>query len=374
MHSKLLHFLILVSSPVFAGELLYPVGSDAQRNLLYLIYQKTPSHIELWSWNPTTKQAEQMLLSRITPAGFRLLPDGKSFSFIDQGLLKIKQPLKRSPRTIEFDAPLYHVELVNWIDDKSCYTHGKYLDRFGLFHITIDGEVFPLCMSDTADCLYPQKVGEDLFYIERDAQWRYRIVKTSYLLSPAFDNFQERRAWHDTHRPIQEMIIDFAQRPIVFLLMISAQEGFVLEHDRAMSRRDRTVEFSFHHISKQEGGVWRAERLFQFSIPSRFLFLGKEDRFYEALLPLLPRQMGGQILYVDALEKELGLFGYDQGEMGTRQLLSSSSQSFFAPILFKGQVFCGGTLGEQISMESNDEGVQVKLVGIPNFERFFVLT
>ncbi len=364
LHSKFLHFLIFLSSPVCAGEFLYPVGADPHQSLIYLIYQKTPSHIELWGWNPKTKQAQQMLLSRLTPAGFQMLPDGRSFSFIDQGLLKIKQLVKRSPRTIEFDAPLYNVELVHWIDVRSCYTHGKYADHFGLFHISLDGDVSPLCMKDKADCLYPQKVADELFYIERDERWRYRIMKTAYRVSPVLDSFCERRAWYEAQQHDTEMLIDFAQRPIVFLRMVSEKKGFVIEHDRAMSRRDQSVEFSYHRIEKQESG-WSSERLFRFSVPARFLFLGKQDRFYEALLPLLPRQIGERILYVDAVNRDLGLFRYDLTSSTTHKVLASDEQSFFAPILWKEQLLSGGSLGDEIRMEPTDFGVQVRLVGIP---------
>ncbi len=364
LHSKFLHFLIFLSSPAFAGEFLYPVGADSHQSLIYLIYQKTPSHIELWGWNPDTKQAQQILLSRLTPAGFQLLPDGRSFSFIDQGLLKVKQLLKRSPRTIEFDAPLYNVELVHWVDEQCCYTHGKYKDHFGLFHITMDGDVSPLCMADKADCLYPQKVGDELFYIERDERWRYRIAKTEYVLPPELDSFGERRAWYKVQRQDPEMLINFAQRPIIFLRMVNEKEGFVIEHDRAMSRRDHAVEFSYHRIEKQ-GKDWSSERLFRFSVPSRFLFLSKQDRFYEALLPLLPRQIGGNVLYVDSADRDLGLFRYDLTSKTTHKVLESDEQSFFAPIFFNEQLLSGGSLGDEIRMEPTDIGVQVRLVGIP---------
>jgi len=363
-NSKFLHILIFLNSPVLAGEFLYPVAVNPDQSFVYLVYQKAPNHIELWGWSPTTKEAHSLLFSRLTPAGFRLLPDGKSFSFIDQGQLKIKQLMKRSPRTIEFDAPLYNVELVHWIDEKTCYTHGKYADHFGIFHITIDGEVFPLQIANSADYLYPQKVGDTLFSIERDAQWRYRIIQTKYVVPPELDSFSERRRWYEAHHREPEQIIDFTQRPIVFLRMVNEEEGFVIEHDRAMSQRDRTVEFKYHHLKKREGG-WQTEQIFQFSIPSRFLFLGKSDRFYEALLPLLPRQIGNRILYVDAVDRELGLYQYDLESRSRQSLIADHEQSFFAPIFWNGQLLAGGSLGDQVSMEPTDFGVQVNMIGIP---------
>ena len=83
-----------------AKEFLYPVGYHPVQNKVFVIYQKNSSHLELWEWDPFTHYSYQILFSRYSPAGFTFLPDYSGFSFIDDGLLKVKQLIKGSPRTI----------------------------------------------------------------------------------------------------------------------------------------------------------------------------------------------------------------------------------------------------------------------------------
>ena len=360
-------FLVLFYfSPVYTGEFLYPVGVDYRSPIIYLIYQKTPSHIELWGWNYTTKHAYQMLLSRFTPAGFRMLPDGKGFSFIDKGILKVKQFFKRSPRIIEFDAPLYNVEVVHWIDDHSCYTSGKYREHFGIFYIDYDGMVSPLCISDDADCMYPQKAGDKLFYIERDEQWHCRIAQTEYVLPPDYATFSDRQEWYKMHRSPSQTLLDFGQNQIVFLYMISKREGFVVEHSRSISKRDTSITFSYHHIKKTRDN-WTSENLFTYSVPSELLFSGNPARLYEALLPLLPYHYKNYIWYVDSVNNDLGIFVYDIHKKLKKSVLLKENQSFFSPMLIQGKIFCGGMMvqGGKIGMEENTVGVSVNLEEVP---------
>ncbi len=346
-------------------EFLYPVGVDSHRSLVYLLYQKNPTHIELWGWDYKTKRANQMLFSRFTPAGFRMLPGGDGFSFIDNGLLKIQQFLKRSPRTVEFDAPIYNVEVVHWVDAKLCYTSGKYVDHFGIFAIDYDGAISPLCLSDSSDCMYPQKVDADLFYIERDSQWQYRVMRTDYILPPSYETFQERRAWNESHVLPSERILDFGNNPIIFLSMVSSNEGFMIGHSPTISNRDSLVQFEYYHITKQDD-TWNSETLFSFEIPSKFLVLGHRSRLYEALLPLLPQHDADRITYVDSVNGDLGLFVYDRKTKTREILFHEENHSRFASIRVEARVFCGGKIGAGIGMEACDVGGEVELQEIPH--------
>ncbi len=348
--------------PLSAGEFLYPVGADSQHSMLYLIYQKTPDHLELWGWDYKTGYAYQMLLSRFTPAGVRMLPSGSGFSFIDKGILKVKQFFKRSARAIEFDAPLYNVEVVHWIDDTLCYTSGKYQEHFGIFQINDYGELFPLCVADDLDCMYPQKIENDLFYIERDAQWHCRVVKTKYILPPESGTFAEKFTWYQINHKPSEIIIDFNENQIVFLNMISGQEGFVIEHSPVISSRDTTVAFAYHHIYKQDD-IWRSENIFTFCVPSDFLFLGKQTRLYEALLPLLPYHHEDLIFYSDSVGQDLGIFVYDINTKTKKILIQKPNQSLLGLFLIQNKIFCGGQMvpGGAIQMGANDVGVRVEL-------------
>lgn len=352
---SVLVFFLCANVGVNAAEFLYPVAID-KNGSLYLIYQKTANHIELWEWDPQTKQADQLLFSRFTPAGFRLLPMGDGFSFVDNGILKVKKFVKRSPRTIEFDAPIYQVEIVQWIDNNTCYTSGKYKENFGIFQIDYEGEVNPVYLRECIDCMYPQKINDCLWYIERDERGYYRVMQTSYL--PSIGNtFNERISWHQEHLPNSESIASFEKQPIAFLSMISLSEGFVIGHPPLVSRTEHIIPFDYYHLKKDEG-VWQVTHLFSFYIPSDLLFIGKSSRLYESLLPLLPQHIGQKIVFSSMDDFGiLSLFAYDTASK--INILLPDTQNLFPPVRNK----CGGLLGDKVVMGVGRRGgVRVGLV------------
>jgi len=91
----------------YAIEFLYPVAQINQdgTNKIYVMYQKSLTHVELWVWDPETKVATKGLLSSHTPVNFRLLPGNKGFSFIDNGRIKIKLFNHRSIQSIDIYDP-----------------------------------------------------------------------------------------------------------------------------------------------------------------------------------------------------------------------------------------------------------------------------
>lgn len=339
-----------------ATEFLYPVAHGTNE-LFYVMYQKTPHHIELWEWDIHTKQAEQLLFSRFTPAGFRLLPTGDGFSFIDNGILKVKKFVKRSPRIIEFDAPIYQVELVHWIDDSACYTSGKYQHNFGIFHIDYEGEVAPLCVKESVDCMYPQKVRDTLFYIERDERSQCRIMQTDYMPAQG-DTFDERLAWHyNQHQEFKE--IAFFVKPIVFLSMVSSEEGYVISHPPLVNRTDPLITFEYYRLYKDTGN-WHVQLLFSFSIPSHLLFVGSTTRLYESLLPLLPRHYDHKIVFAHTHESpQFSLFVYDHATKAIRSI--DQSHGLFPPI----DHISGGELAGHVAMGVAEQGeVKIGLVEV----------
>lgn len=338
------------------SEYLYPVAVDNAAQKAYLIYQKNPYHIELWHCDLKTKYADQLLLSRFTPAGFALLPSAKGFSFIDNGILKVQKFLKRSPRTIEFDAPIVQTELIHWVTDEVCYTSGKYRDHFGIFQIDLDGQVSPICLQQDIDCMYPQKVGSHLFYIERDLAWRYRVCRVPYHSWQGTD-FQDRINRYQSSACISHEIISFDKTPIVFLKMVSDTRGYALSHPQQVSRCDREISFDYYAIIKKEAG-WHKEKLFSFQIPGDLLLLGSPMRLYESLLPLLPRHQGTTIIYPTVSQNELNLCAYNCITMQTNQLPHSTN--LFPPI---GHL-CGGMIDDRrVALKAADaDSIQVKLI------------
>ena len=345
---KRLFILLLVWGYCHATEFLYPVAPVSNSDYLLLIYQKTPHHIELWQWDVHTKQAETVLLSRYTPAGLRLLPNNRGYSFIDNGRIRIKKWAKRSPRNIELDGPICNIELINWIDELTCYTSGKYQDCFGIFQVDDEGTVCPIAVDAESDFMYPQKIDDTLFFIIRDKYRQYHIATMLYHAhGKEYDEFYDRIHSHVPEKP--DTIVDCGLQPIVFLQMITQREGFYLAHPRAISKKDRYILFSYHHLTQQEE-VWKSEQLIVFSIPTSLLFTGKESRLYEALLPLVPQYEDGSIFYSDCAESEyLTLYRYCLEHGKNIQISPDREQHhFFAPVFSGRRMYYGGKLCDQL--------------------------
>ncbi len=354
---KRILIVLLLVPYLRASEYIYPVAKVANRPVLYLIYQKSPHHIELWEWDYNTNYAFQMLLSRFTPAGLSLLPDEGGFSFVDNGIIKIKQFLKRSPRSLELDAPIGHVELLHWVTNKICFTSGQYQDYFGIFQIDYEGMVYPLVMSPHTDCLYPQKVNDRLFFIARDDRRIYQIVETLY--DPQGinkDKFPERLKEYEEQCAKSQVILDYQFQPIVFLHMVSCREGYVLAHPRALSKKDKRIRFSCHQLTKKEKD-WCSKELFSFSIPTQLLFTGNYARLYEALLPLIPLYDVNYIYYVDCKNGiNLNTYKFDRASKKSKRLTNSQGEEqFFGLALLSNKLIYGGRLCDNLPGQLSGE-------------------
>ena len=339
-----------------AKEFLYPVGYHPEEDVLFVMYQKTSSHLELWEWDPHTKQAHQLLLSRYSPAGFTLLPNYSGFSFIDNGMLKVKQLLKRSPRTIQYDAPIYNVEQVHWIDEKTCYASGRYQDYFGIFQINWDGCVDPILVQNGIDYQCPQKVDDSLFFIERTKEG-YRIAQAYYSATYQEDDFSDRLISHMKNQPPVQEVLSFETTPIAFLHMVSASEGFVLSHPEGVSKNDPSIDFEYHHIFKKNDGCWAQSQLFSFAVPTSFLV--NPNRLYESMLPLLPYICQNQIYYVDSSETDfLALYSFDLMRHTKKLVSAEKSQHIFGVKQCQSFIAYGGEILGPIEMT---EGVRMAL-------------
>lgn len=275
-----------------AQEFLYPVGAyDTQDGpLIYLLYQNSVAHIELWLWSPKTKKAHKALLSSFMPAGLRVLPDNSGFSFIDNGRIKIKQFAKRSPKSLDFYEPIYDIGIIEWINPYQCYFSAKENNRSKIYHADMSGEVIQIMASNTYDCLYPQKIQDQLFYIERsycNEGCRYAIMQTPYPYIPydeannfsSMEHFEirtqefitrlnnkDRKNNNDLHYE-KRMVADFGDQALAFLHMRSDTEGFVLEHPNRVDKHDKTIILSLYHIKKSVVGI----KPFYFRL--RFLYI-----------------------------------------------------------------------------------------------------
>lgn len=380
-----------LSTPV---EYLYPIAYNPLQNALYLMYQKSPDSIELWFWNPETKQAIPALLSRFTPAGVRILPSGKGFSFIDHGVIKVQSLLKRSPARIELDWPLHDITMIEWITDDICYLSAKERSHYGIYQINREGQVSRVAVKPNVDCLYPQKVDSQLFYVERqriDDFQQHKIIQIEYKAEahPVEVDFEE---FSNQDRDVKEkgnsqkfnIIQSFdINNAIAFLHMVSLDYGYFVSHPIKIKRTDVMVNCEYNALSKQKTGEWSVLRLFCFAIPASLLFVNSETRLYESILPLLPKQYGNHIYYNDINSDNLSIYSYNivTGK-NSRELYSSVvGQHYFVPILIGNTLYSGGRLFFglnteameshninnngipllSLSMEANDSGVMVQL-------------
>lgn len=364
------------SATILAEEFLYPVATFVRdgKAHVYLLYQKSLRHIELWDWDVTTKQVNKALLSTFTPAGLKLLPDNQGFSFVDSGRIRVKHPDKRSPKSLDIYTPIYDISLLEWIDAQRCYFSAKEQDHYSIFELAVRGDVQRLVGCSGFDCMYPQKQNNSLFFIER-AQWvrfrNYQIMHAPYpeVAYDTTNNFNDsehfaERAQQLMHQEEDDAekkqaalvpyeactpLIDYGRKPIAFLHMVSAEEGFVLSHPHEVDFQDARIDFEYDRIVLTTKG-WQRHHLFEFSIPSHLLFANSSSCLYESLLPLLPRLYDGVLYFVDCKEdaayNNLNLYAYQLADHNVIQLSTATciNQLFFAPLKVGQKLFYGGSV------------------------------
>ncbi len=395
--------LFLVAHTALAEEFLYPVASFGKGNeqRVYLLYQKSLKHIELWLWNSATKEVAKGLLSTFTPAGLKILPSEDGFSFIDNGKIKIKLFNKRSPKSLDIYEPIYDIGIIEWIapfdkineGNNCCYFSAKEYDYYSIFQVNMRGELDRIApgvgqsgLIKTCDCMYPQKVGSDLFHIQRIRyyfkyenayHYYYQIVQCPYpnitydqdnnfnntehfdervekLLSSDFE--QDKTAYIKEEE--KKVILYFGKQPIIFLQMTSSNEGYVIEHEVIIDKQDKMITCTYHQIKK---GIdaWTSCPLFSFSLPAHLLVVDGPSRLYESILPLLPRHIGNYIYYVDCSKSgdnlNLNVFNYSltTGVSIQQSFGKQINQYFFAPIAVEDKIFYGGSLLEDTMADEN---------------------
>ncbi len=321
-----------------ATEYIYPVASLSDEKTILYIHQHFSTNIELFSYNTQTRQTEPMLWSVFNPAGLQMLPDNSGFSFIDNGRLRIKSFDKRSAKAIDFDDPLCGINNLHWIDNQSCYCSAQYNNNFALFELHDDGTLQCLRSAEGKDYMYPQKIDDQLFYIERCTtknslnDFHYTIASCSYQKSNS-DNLKAN------------LVADFGTTPIIFLTMVSETEGFVVEHAQQIDSENPTMLFTYHQIIK-EGDAWNKNILFSFSIPTSLL-LDIQERLYESILPLLPRIINEKVYFVDCANNTdyiLEPYFYSlQDKIVQKINLDQHKGHAFAPMLCKNTLYYGGT-------------------------------
>jgi hypothetical protein len=361
----LLFLLAFYTTPALA-EYVYPVAAVSGEQI-YVLYQKSVDHIELWLWNSITKKASKALLSTFSPAGLQLLPDGSGFSFIDNDRIRVKMQGRRQPRAVSFYEPIYDISLIQWIDHDTFYFSAKEKDHYTIFQGTIYGTCHRIISIKRGDCMYPQLRGSDLYFIERDDNNDYAIVSIPYPTIPHEEcvpctdpaQFEERvkvlmqersevaiRSYADLSK--RSLVADFGKHPIAFLRMYSDTFGIVIEHPQSVNRSDTFITFTCHaleHINNE----WQTRELFSFNISTQLLLTSSPQRLYESILPLLPRFDGKEtIFFVNTNKFRSGLniheFRLDIRSISQRFDDKEDRGLFFSPLCSKFGTWCGGAL------------------------------
>lgn len=359
--------LCIAQITMHSQEYLYPVAATfTQKPLIYLLYQKSLSHLELWLWDPATNDASKALLSTFNPAGLTILPGQIGFSFIDNDRVRIHYFNKRSVKTITFYEPLYDITTLVWIDQETFLFSAREHRRFRLYHATVHDYVERVVSYDDLDCMYPQKVNDSLFYVERTLDNVHSIIKARYptIVVDPTNNFNSNDSLQERAQEIFERenrVLRAAQEPeilltctthaVAFLNMINQEEGFYVAHPLEIARNAEVIAFDYYHLQCIAGN-WKRVHLFTFLIPYYFVAQSVQTRLYESILPLLPRYDGNNgVYFMNSTDNQsVQIFYYDlltgmiTQKTGTAIYAVPVSVSLFCPLLVQSKVFYGGCL------------------------------
>ena len=216
-------------------------------SIVFFMDQTSLYKRELWQFNTKTHQYDKALFSLFIPTALHMLPDKTGFSFLHNDTIYIKRFYKRSPKRIEFYQPLYGINMIGWIDNKRFYFFAKEHRRFRIYQATIEGDVQTIISDEDSDALYPQKVNDQLFYIERTDSGS-DIIETSYI-----------------HPEQKKSIYCVHNSSIGWLQMISPMEGFFVQY-KPSKKKEEHLFFAYHHLIKSMDH-WQVKILFSFAIP-----------------------------------------------------------------------------------------------------------
>ena len=327
-------------------EYVYPVGStyyENQKNI-FLFYQRSLNQCELWLWEPITGRAIKVLSSFYVPAGLRVLPHDKGFSFIDHDKIRVKWWHKRSSQLISFTEPIYCLNSIEWLENFTCYFSARKIVRFGIYSADMDGNTIELLHDDIVDYMYPCIIENAIFYIVREHNQRYRIMHAPLLKNSshtiqaiAVDEAEELCNFHDIS--------------CGFLHMKNKHEGFFLTFPFGDLKNDN-ITFTCYKLYKEDN-FWHKSSLFSFSIPIKYCF-GCIDKYeydeclHESILPFLPRYTEQGIYFTNLDHKgRVAIYWYnEQSDQAAklnifRSFGDNNNQIYFAPYILNDVVYCG---------------------------------
>jgi len=302
-----------------------------------LVHQVSLESTELYIQDLRTNSAAPALHSRFMPTHIALLPTGDGFSFLDNGIVRIKYFHKRSPKSIEFSSPLRAINSMVWGTNMHMYISAKYLDHYGLYDATINGDVQRILSREHTDFLFPQKINNHLFFIARSINqdiYSYAIAKVNHFKA-------------ETER----VIADFGNQPIAFLAMDTDSKGFVVTHPPYLSAHSENVLFSYYcifedkNVPSQENldnyRGWHVQKLFDFSIPTKLLVTNNQSGLFEHIFP---KKYDNDIFFSHAINGTLVLFKYSllSGQYYQMTTCRSPEDHAFSPLKVGNIIYYSG--------------------------------
>ena len=325
-------------SKIYAEEFLYPVAHIDNGEQLLLLYQKSLQNIELWIFDTTSHQAIKGISSFSTPANLRIMPSGNGFSFIDQGYIKIKEFMKRSAKTISINEPIGLFSHMNWINEDLFYFVAKEGDFFQIFQSNTQADVTRLT-NLTADALYPQKIGNTLFFMQRDNSGKISIMQQPWTPVPM----------NESKNIGKTQIIQESDQQLCYLHMISDVAGFYIQAPHKKAHDTDCYEFFCYQL-KKEADRWENQQLFSFMIPSKYLI--GAARLHESIEPFLPNYVHHNSIYFvswdqnSMISPQFELYHFDcashvisnQSHLITKKY---NNHMIFAPYIHEDILYCG---------------------------------
>lgn len=342
---KILYHLIpcivfMINSLYSYEEFIYPVAHDDDLKQIIFLHQKSLDTIELLFYDQASQIITQQLSSFCIPANFRMLPTKNGFSFIDQGFIKIKYFNKRSAQTILMYEPISFISSMNWIDEETFYFTAREGDYYQTFQGNTNSELQRLTCQPV-DTLYPNKIGDNLYAIKRDADHQCKITMQPW--NPI--DFK----MHQNDKQPETVMVQLSNKPLCFLKMISDQEGFYLQAPQFKKNLNEVYTFSCHHVEQRSDSTWQSDELFSFNIPVKYLH--GPERLYESIEPFLPNYtVQDFVYYVDFNETEnrFELLEFHIVTKTTKNLTDDfmkknclQQQKIFAPQIFDEKIYCG---------------------------------
>ncbi len=212
----ILYVISLFPWSCIATQYLYPVAFKNEH--IYCIYQSSAEVIRMVIWDSCAKEIMPGLLPRFMPAGLHLLPNKCGYSFIDEGILHIQKFSKRSPKSLEFYAPIYDINVPEWIDENTGFFTAKVRDHYGIFQFDMNADLACLLINPKKDFMYPQKVGSQLFYIERLKRglgFQFRLMAIPYPTNVGMQGDNETIVFNSLlSDQLATEILDFHNEPI----------------------------------------------------------------------------------------------------------------------------------------------------------------